>query len=189
MLRLSRSRPTLRTVRLRLEPMTEAHLPHLVDLDSDPEVLRFILGRARTAKEATDFWGPRCRDLAPDSVGLGFWAGFTGAEFVGWWDLYPAFREGGGGVVEAELGYRVRRASWRQGFAVEGARELVRYGFAEAGLHRVVAETMAVNTGSRAVMERLGMRHVDTQVREWAHPLPGADEGEVRYEVLRSQWR
>ena len=55
--RLMRGRPTLHTRRMRLDPMNEEHLPLLVELDSDPEVLRYILGRARTAAEATEFWG------------------------------------------------------------------------------------------------------------------------------------
>lgn len=178
--RLMRGRPTLHTRRMRLDPMTEEHLPLLVELDSDPEVLRYILGRARTAAEATEFWGPLCRDRTPDSVGLGFWVGFLGEEFVGWWDLYPAFPDVGP-VTEAELGYRLRRAWWRQGLAVEGARELVRYGSEEQGLERIWAETMAVHLGSRAVMERLGMRHTSTEVRSWEHPIEGADQGEVTY--------
>lgn len=180
--RLMRGRPTLRTRRLRLAPMTEEHLPLLVELDSDPEVLRYILGRARTPMEATAFWGPLCRDQTPDSVGLGFWVGFVGAEFVGWWDLYPAFPDSGP-VIEAELGYRLRRAWWRQGLAVEGARELVRYGAEDLALQRIWAETTAVNLGSRAVMERLGMRHTGTEVRSWGQAIEGAEQGEVTYEL------
>ena len=86
-----------------------------------------------------------------------------------------------GPVTEAELGYRLRRARWRRGLAVEGARELVRYGSEELALKRIWAKTMAVNLRSRAVMERLGMRHTSTEVRSWEHPIEGADQGEVTY--------
>ena len=47
---------------------------------------------------------------------------------------------------------------------------------------------MAVNAGSRAVMEKLGMRHVRTEVQEWDDPLPGWEQGEVFYEIERSAW-
>ena len=66
------SRPTLVTDRIRLVPMTTEHLPLLVELDADPEVLRFILGRARTEDEVLDHWGPVCADSAADAVGLGW---------------------------------------------------------------------------------------------------------------------
>ena len=42
---------------------------------------------------------------------------------------------------------------------------------------------MAVNTGSRRVMEKLGMRQVRTYVGEWEDPLPGWEQGEVVYEL------
>ena len=47
---------------------------------------------------------------------------------------------------------------------------------------------MAVNTASRAVMKKLGMRHVRTEHRSWANPLPGAAQGEVVYEVDAASW-
>lgn len=49
----------LRTDRLRLDPVGREHLPFLADLDADPEVLRHIIGRARTRQEALDFWTPQ----------------------------------------------------------------------------------------------------------------------------------
>ena len=50
------------------------------------------------------------------------------------------------------------------------------------------AETMVVNTGSRGVMRRLGMREVRIEVREWEEPLPGAELGEVVAELTRQDW-
>ena len=47
---------------------------------------------------------------------------------------------------------------------------------------------MAVNTRSRAVMERLGMRHTGTEVRHWEDPIPGWEQGEVVYELTRPDW-
>src|SRR3546814_7295932 len=39
------------------------------------------------------------------------------------------------------------------------------------------------------VMARLGMRHVRSEVRAWEHPVPGAEEGEVVYEITAAEWR
>lgn len=164
----------LATDRLRLAPTTPAHLPFLVRLDSDPEVLRHILGRARTEQEATEFWAPQL----PGPM----WVGSVDDEPVGWWALWP--REGG----TAELGYRLARRWWRQGLAVEGARAVLAEGFGDASLQVVRAETMVVNAGSRGVMRRLGMREVRVEVREWEDPLPGAELGEVVSEITRQDW-
>jgi len=181
-------RPVLRTPRLELRPMMPVHLPLLHQLDTDPEVMRFILGRARTAGETDTFWGPRCADTSADTAGLGWWVGFHDQTFIGWWDLSPGTAVDINAVIEAEIGWRVLRARWRRGFASEGARVLLSHAFDTVGLHRVWAETMAVNVASRGVMRAIGMHHVRTEQRQWDQPLPGADQGEAIYEITRGDW-
>jgi RimJ/RimL family protein N-acetyltransferase len=123
------------------------------------------------------------------SPGFGFWAGFRSGDFVGWWLLEPPTRADQGPVEgQAELGYRLLRRCWRQGLAGEGARELLRHGFEDLGLTRVFAETMAVNTASRATMSSLGMQHVRTFQLDVDQPLPGSELGEVEYAITRRQW-
>lgn len=182
-------RPHLSTERIDLAPMTLEHLPLLVELDADAEVLRHILGRARSAQEVHDYWGPVCEDVEADAVGLGWWVGRRkdDADFLGWWDLSPD-RPVPARPARAEAGWRLRRRHWRRGYATEGAQALLAHGFATVGLGVVRAETMAVNVGSRAVMTKLGMRHVATQHRTWDDPLPGAEQGEVVYEIDTATW-
>ena len=52
----------------------------------------------------------------------------------------------------------------------------------------MIAQTMAVNRRSRAVMEALGMQFVRTYDGAFADPLPGSEEGEVEYAIDRSEW-
>ncbi len=184
------SRPVLTTSRIHLEPMTSQHLPLLVELDADAEVLRYILGRARSEQEAKDYWAPICADDdATDAVGLGWWVGWNVRDhaFLGWWDLSPA-RPVSAAPTNAEAGWRLARRHWRQGYATEGARAVLEHGFATVGLTEIWAETMAVNEPSRRVMTRLGMHHLRTEHREWDEPLPGADQGEVVYGITRASW-
>lgn len=47
---------------------------------------------------------------------------------------------------------------------------------------------MAVNTRSRAVMARLGMRYVRTFHQHFDDPLPGTEHGEVEYAIDRTVW-
>jgi RimJ/RimL family protein N-acetyltransferase len=166
-----------------LVPLADEHLEYEVELDGDPAVMRYL------------DTGPRSRDaveqrhrgrLARASVvpGLGFWAGFVDGCFVGWWILEP-WRSVDGA---AELGYRLLPRYWRQGLASEGARELLRHGFADLGLKQVFAETMTVNEGSRATMASVGMRHVATYFPDVDEPIPGTEQGEVRYLITRDEW-
>lgn len=178
----------LRTDRIRLVPLSDEHLEHEVELDGDPEVMRYIAGRARTRDEVEV--GHRQRIAVAGRVaGLGCWSGFVDGEFVGWWILEPPERADQGPVEGgAELGYRLMRRHWRKGFASEGARELIRHGFDDLGLIRIFAETMAVNTASRATMASVGLRYVRTFHLPWDDPLPGTEHGEVEYAITRRQW-
>lgn len=88
----------------------------------------------------------------------------------------------------ADLGYRLLPRHWRKGLASEGARELVRYGFDDIGLDRIIAQTMTANTGARAVVERVGLTYVRTFPTSNTAPVEGVEEGEVEYEMTRVQW-
>jgi RimJ/RimL family protein N-acetyltransferase len=91
--------------------------------------------------------------------------------------------------AQAELGYRLVRRCWRQGFASEASRALLRHAFDTVGQRRVIAQTMAVNAGSRGVMAAVGLRYARTFYPAWDDPLPGAELGEVEYEITREMWR
>jgi RimJ/RimL family protein N-acetyltransferase len=180
---------TLRTRRLSLVPLTEEHLDHEVELDSDPEVMRY-LGKG-TVRERDEVQGHHRDRLATAELvpGLGFWVGFENGQFVGWWLLGPPQHADHGPVEgHAELGYRLLRRYWRQGFASEGSRELLRHGFEDLGLDRIFAETMVVNEASRATMASIGLQYVRTFEIDWDQPIPGADQGGVEYAITREQW-
>jgi RimJ/RimL family protein N-acetyltransferase len=186
---LPMSQATVKTERILLVPLSEEHLEHEVELDADPEVMRYLgKGRARTRAEVEV--AHRGRLAAADQIpGLGYWAGFVAGQFVGWWHLKPPSRAGQGPEDgQAELGYRLLRRCWRQGLASEGARELIRHGFEGLGLKRIFAETMAVNAASRATMTAVGMQRIRTFHRSWFEPLPGSDLGGVEYAITRQQW-
>jgi RimJ/RimL family protein N-acetyltransferase len=180
---------TLHTPRLVLVPLAEEHLEYEVELDSDPEVMRYLgNGTARDRAHVERFHGYRLA-AAEQVPGLGFWTGFMNEQFVGWWILQPPVRPDQGPVEgQAELGYRLLRRYWRQGLASEGSRELLRHGFTDLGLHRIFAETMAVNEASRATMTSVGMRYVRTFSADWDEPIPGAEHGEVEYAITRQEW-
>ncbi|MFC4019822.1 GNAT family N-acetyltransferase [Micromonospora sp. GCM10011542] len=177
------ARPLPSTERLRLRRLTMADADALVELDGDPEVMRFLTGGAPTPLAVVrDEHLPRLLAQYERHPGLGRWAALdreTG-EFLGWFALDPS-ADG----AEAELGYRLRRRTWGRGLATEGSRALVRYAFDTVGVRRVWAQTMAVNGRSRRVMEKAGLRYLRTFHLDWDDPIPGTEQGEVEYELRR----
>ena len=178
----------LETERLRLRRLEQDDVEHLVELDSDPQVMRFINGgRATTRCEIENEVLPAFLGHYERYAGLGFWAveeKSTG-RFVGWFHLRPAESAPAG---EAELGYRLLRSAWGKGYATEGSRALLDKAFAELGVDRVVASTMVVNVASRRVMEKAGLRFVRIFHQPWPDRIGGEEEGDVEYALLRSEW-
>ena len=58
-----------------------------------------------------------------------------------------------------EIGWRLAHEHWGHGYASEGARAALAFGFAALKLHEIVSFTVPANLRSRRVMERLGMTH------------------------------
>ncbi|WP_328994564.1 GNAT family N-acetyltransferase [Kribbella sp. NBC_01245] len=169
------------TERLAMRQFTLADVELLVDLDSDVEVMRYLTGQPTPREQIADQDLPAILATYDSHPGLGKWAAYerTTGRFIGWFSLDPGL------PGEAELGYRLRRDAWGFGYAGEGAIALVRKGFAELGLTRINAITMAVNTGSRKVMQKAGLRFVRLFHEHFDDPLPGTEHGEVEYEITR----
>lgn len=187
------------TERLALRRFTTADAQNLLSLDGDPQVMRFLTGTAKSLTQIRDEVLPNLAGCHLRFPGFGYWAAETraGREFIGWFGLRPVTPTGDamvnwpdarGQPGVAELGYRLRRSAWGQGYATEGARALVRLAFTGLGAREVVATTMAVNTGSRRVMEKAGLRYARTVHLDWPDPLDGTEHGEVEYEITKAEW-
>lgn len=193
----------LETARLTLRRFTEADADNLVELDSDPAVMRYLTGGAPTPREVIE------RQILPQFIrstarhdGFGTWAASEKAsgDFVGWFGFQP--REDGDPETtpgEAHLGYRLRRVIWGQGLATEGARALIREGFTELGVERVVATTYQDNLASRRVMEKAGLRLVRSYRITpeelaatgtfYAQDVELWDGDDVEYALLKAEWK
>ena len=181
-------RVLLETERLVLRRFTEADVDALCELDGDPEVMRFITGGRPTPREVIrDEPLPRFLRAYERFEGFGVWAAVERAtgEFLGWFEFFPPE---GRGPEEAELGYRLVRSAWGRGYATEGSRALIRKGFTELGVRRVVAETMAVNAASRRVMEKAGLACVRTFHQQWPERIEGDEHGDVEYALTKPEW-
>jgi len=176
--------PELRTARLRLVPISDEHLPLLEELNGDAEVMAYLLGRAATSAETTAEWRRRLDHQSDPGRGLGYWAVLEDEVFVGWCSA-SSFADR---PEVAGIGYRLRRSAWGHGIATEVASAMVAQAFAAPAVETVFASTMAVNEPSRRVLAKAGLRHTSTWHDEWEDPVPGAEQGEVGYELTRAEW-
>lgn len=143
----------LETERLRLAPLTADEAEELHAIWSEPEVRRYLWDDQGIPLEQTRAILERSAELfASDGVGL--WStrrqdlpALCG--FGGFW----YFRE----PPELELLLGLGTAWWKQGFATEAGRVLIRFGFTALDLDAVQGSDDAANLASIGLMQRLGM--------------------------------
>lgn len=149
--------PSLQTNRLILRPWLALDRKPFAQLNQDPEVMRYF-PQLLTATESNRLI-ERIENHFKTN-GFGFWAvelRQTG-EFIGFIGLQiPGFEAPF--MPTVEVGWRLARQFWGQGFATEGAIAALSYGFLQLQLPEIVAFTAKVNHRSIAVMKRLAMEH------------------------------
>jgi RimJ/RimL family protein N-acetyltransferase len=157
---------TLTTERLVLRPPTEEDIEPLLEMNTDPEVMRYIgdgsLGPVD--REATAGIVARARQGWADN-GFGMLSVLTrdSGVYAGWVTLAePRFLPQ---ILPAvEIGWRFRRGCWGRGYATEAAAPLLEFAFAAVGLDRVVSIRHPQNDRSGRVMEKLGLRLAGEEV-------------------------
>ncbi|HEY7145338.1 MAG TPA: GNAT family N-acetyltransferase [Streptosporangiaceae bacterium] len=179
----------LKTPRLTIRQFTEGDVDNLSDLNSDPEVMRY-LGRPAPPEILRDKIIPFHLDVYKRLDRLGTWAAESpgNGAFLGWFHFRPG---PDGDITNVDLGYRLRRAAWNKGYATEGSRALIDMGFTGLGVQRVFAHTMTVNAASRRVLEKCGLTLVRTTRYDGpdADIIDGAEHGEVEYALTKAGWQ
>jgi RimJ/RimL family protein N-acetyltransferase len=156
----------LRTERLCLRVWTPSDRAPFAAMNADPRVMEHF--DAPLTVEGTDALLERIAQQF-DADGFGLWAveipGVTA--FAGFIGLYrPNFDAHFTPCVE--IGWRLAADYWNRGYATEGAREAMRFGFETAGLDEIVSITVPGNHRSRRVMDKLGMTR--TPADDFDHP-------------------
>ena len=169
---------------------TDADAALLVELDSDPEVMRYI--RPYTPYTAAEY-RDRIRTVYLRQYAAHPARGVFAAHekpaggFVGWFifrtatEYRLAAEVGWTRPTDVELGYRLRRAAWGRGLATEAARALVRLADADREITAVVAAALRPNRASTRVMEKCGLTRtgevrlpeLDDPLDLYARPRPG----------------
>ena len=178
----------LTTSLLRLRLWLDEDLKPNAALNADPRVREFFPS-VQTYQESADSM-QFIRDHF-ERRGFGLWAVevIDVAPFIGFIGLsVPSFDAPFMPCVE--LGYRLAFEHWGHGYATEGSRAALSFGFATVGLAQIVALTAVGNGRSRRVMERLGMRRnpdddFDHPSIADGHPL----RRHVLYRLTAPEWR
>lgn len=173
--------------RITLRELREDDAAELFALNADPEVLRYTGDSAFASIEAARVF-LRGYD-AYAKHGMGRWAVIrdAGAELLGWCGLRFDPTTG-----EVDLGFRLHRRCWGQGYATEAARLTVRHGFDTLGLQRLIGRAAVQNVASVRVLEKCGFvleRHFDFDGRPGVIMALGSAAGTCCPDESRSRSR
>ncbi len=84
-----------------------------------------------------------------------------------------------------DIGWRLKKGSWGKGYATEGAKACLDFGFNQIGLEKIYSVAPEINTKSEHVMKKIGMQ----RIRTFEHPKLLDDERLktcVLYQLLKS---
>jgi RimJ/RimL family protein N-acetyltransferase len=174
------ARPTLQTARLQLRPYRDADISELLPLIGRREVAATTLRIAHpyTEQDARAFLN---LTHDPDKIWLAIALRSDGRQIGGiGLRLEPQHQH-------AELGYWLGVPYWGQGYATEAAREMLRYGFEDLGMHRIFASHFKHNLASGRILKKLGMHYEGCQrehLRKWDQFV----DSEL-YGLLRGEWQ
>ena len=149
--------PEITTARLLLRRWRPDDLDPYAAICADPEVMRFIrngqlMSRAECAEAITGYEQAWERQgfgrFAVEHAATGRFIGFVALSIPDWLpEVMPA----------VEIGWRLARDMWGQGLATEGARAVLKWGFEEAGLERIISIVQVGNASSERITAKLGM--------------------------------
>ena len=144
------------TPRLILRRFTEADAPLLLQLNSDPEVVKYVHEPPlETEEQALNIL---VNVIMPQYKNdLGRWAMHTKSDnaFIGWCGLKyrPEYDE-------VDLGYRMIKTAWGTGYATEAAKKTLEYGFNTLNLKIITGRAHIENIASIKILEKLGMNFI-----------------------------
>ncbi len=168
--------------RLGFRKWKESDLDDFFEVTGDPEVMEFfpkILTREQTAGfikhliKRHDEWGYVY--FAVEILDTGELIGFIGlADQTYEADFNPS----------TDIGWRLKKSAWGNGYATEGAKRCLEFGFEDVGLKRIIAVCSIGNVNSENVMKKIGMEKKGYFMHPGLKDYPDLEEC-VLYEILR----
>lgn len=145
----------IETKRLILREWEDKDIELFARINQDPQVLEFLPGPL--SKEESSSWVNKINESCKENE-FGLWAAtLKTGELIGYIGLnIPSFKASFTPCVE--IGWRLGSAFWGKGYATEGARAVLEYGFTQLKLKEIVAFTVPANIRSIRIMEKIGMK-------------------------------
>jgi RimJ/RimL family protein N-acetyltransferase len=172
---------SLETDRLILRPFRSKDLQLLVDLDTDPEVMRYIGQGETSSLESLKELLPKLLTRQEKWLEYGTWVGDlkTSGESIGWFTMKPLPQMNN----EFEVGYRLKKIFWGRGFATEGTKFLLHYAFEKLNLEKVNGLTHQGNLASQHVLQKSGLKRIGNI----PNPFSAEDADCVFFEIRNSR--
>ena len=175
----------IETDRLTLRRYLATDYDDLLRLQSSPDVTRFLLYDPKTPEQVKESLAGRLADVPMDTDGQALTVAVilreTG-QHVGEVTLFVQNVEHRTG----EIGFVFHPEFHGRGFAAEASIELLRLGFEELGMHRIIGRLDARNTGSANLLRRLGLRQEAHFVKN--EFLKGEWTDELVFAMLAEEW-
>jgi len=153
----------LETERMLITEFSPAYDVGMFELDSDKEVHKFLGNKPfQTIEQSRDLIEFIQRQYVEN--GIGRWAILDKAsnEFVGWTGFKLIKKIINHHSNYYDFGYRLKRKFWGKGYATESGNSALKYGIEMLGLKEIYAMTDANNLASRRVLEKIGMKYIET---------------------------
>lgn len=178
--------PVRETARLRLRAISEADVPAIFAIMSDPQVLRYFgsLPMRQPAEALERVRGITQAFAARSGIRWALVERASGALIgtCGFWRLIPEHHR-------AEIGYELAPAWWGQGIMAEALAPVLDFGFSAMGLHSVEAQIHPANAGSRRVLEKLGFVQEGYFRENFFDPVESGYTDTAVFSLLAAAWR
>lgn len=160
----------IETERLLLRPIREADLEDEFGILGDAETMSFYR-RPYTREETVEIIANNVRTIEASGYGMFAVLEKHSGEYLGDCGITIQIIDG---EEEFEVGYRIRKESWGQGFAPEAARAMIDYGFQQLGMKKLCSYMLKDHHQSRRTAEKSGMTFQKEYVNPRNRDLPTA---------------
>jgi ribosomal-protein-alanine N-acetyltransferase len=153
----------IETERLLIREILPTDIEGMFEMDSDPEVHRYLGKQFLQTREESAQMNASIRQQYIDN-GIGRWAMIEkkSGEFIGWTGLKFMTEPVNGHIHYYDLGYRLRQKYWGKGYASESAIAAVDYGFNQLKLKAIYAFADLGNHASIHILRKAGLECKET---------------------------
>jgi len=154
----------IETLRLILRDWKVKDLQPFRELNADKEVMRYF-PKVYSKEETDAFYKAIIEEFRQYNYGLYAVEEKESKEFIGFIGFHWATFEADFTPC-IEIGWRLKRSAWGKGYATEGARASLEYGFVTLNFKEIYSFTAKINEPSQRVMRKIGMHYV----KDFNHP-------------------